>query len=67
MAHPNLENRRNEIARLQRYNVAFERPVVEAIAREFNCSVSTIRNDLRVVQFDSEFRARLDAIWREVH
>jgi hypothetical protein len=62
MAHANLESRRNEIGRLIRYKIRFEPMVVAALAREFNCSISTIRADIRFVRSDS--RAPLDSLWR---
>jgi hypothetical protein len=49
MAHPDFFKRRKTIATLHRYSVSFDERVVNALVREFGCSVSTIKNDVRLL------------------
>jgi hypothetical protein len=62
MAHANFEQRRQTVAQLARYHVAFDRPVVKALATAFCCSPQAIQRDLRVVQSEAALRARLDSL-----
>jgi hypothetical protein len=49
MAHRNLQERRELIARLAYYRITFNSVVVADLARAFGCSPSAIRVDVRVV------------------
>ena len=41
MAHPNLAQRREMVATLQRYRVSFDSLVVESLCQEFGCTART--------------------------
>jgi hypothetical protein len=49
MAHRNLQERREFVARLTHYGITFNSVLVADLARAFGCSPSAIRVDVRVV------------------
>ncbi|HET9376578.1 MAG TPA: hypothetical protein VFO40_16515 [Chthoniobacterales bacterium] len=64
MAHPNLAQRREMVATLQRDRVSFDSLVVESLCQEFGCTAKAIQNDIRVLKNDTKSREKLARYWR---
>ena len=62
VAHPNIEQRRQTVATLQRFQVRFDDRIISQLCREFGCTKVAIKNDLRSVAANRELQFRIERL-----